>query len=363
MALENKRILLISPEPWEGIHMSKHHLAQALVARGNTVVFLNPPKADVQAVSVASSSGMLVATYRHWFKGINRMPRFVHMGYYRWLIAQVATKAGGPFDMLWCFDTSRMQWFPEGMGYKLLHLADYNILHQGMGLVRTADLVLATGEVVKEHVEDLTGVPVVNVGHGLDERWCKNAEQLHLKNTHPPRTVVYAGQLAMHYHDWEAWSDIATAHPELSFKLIGPFDERLAEPAFHNLRKLPNVQFIGPLCKDELIPEVRAADILFFGFRSATLAKERANPHKVLEYLSTGNVIVGSYTMEYADRPRLLSMAEKGASLLDTFNDTIARYHELNSPEARAYRIAFAQRHTLDHLLGRIQDLIEEHGH
>lgn len=357
MELRGKRILLISPEPWDGIHMSKHHLAQALAARGNTVVFLDPPH-NVRRMEPVNRDGITVVRYRHWLKGINRFPQRIHLWYYQRLIQRVAERSGGPFDILWCFDTSRMQWFPQGMGYKLLHLADYNILHQGMGLVRTADRVFCTGQVIKEHVENLTGVPVENIGHGLDERWCMGTDTLHIREQRAPASVVYAGQLAMHYHDWEGWLELATAHPELHFKIIGPYDEHLEEPAFHRLREQPNVLFTGPMSKDALVPELRAADILFFGFRSASLARERANPHKVLEYLSTGNVIVGSYTLEYVGHPELLCMAPQGVPLLPTFNDALERYQALNSPEARARRIAFAQARTLSRLIDRIELLI-----
>jgi glycosyltransferase involved in cell wall biosynthesis len=353
-----KRILVISPEAWEGLHMSKHHLALGLAAQGHDVVFLDPPDADAKGIQVGRKQEIQVVTYRHWLRGANQLPKALHMWYYRNLLQKIAQRTGGAFDLIWNFDTSRMQWFPKGMGYRLLHLADYNILHQGMGLVRTADLVIATGQVVKDHVEQVTGVTVHHVGHALDERWLANNGSLHLRTRERPRNVAYAGQLAMHYHDWEGWLELAEHYPSLTFTFIGPWDPHLKEPAFHALRRLANVQFTGLKSKDELIPLLRAADILFFGFRSATLAKERANPHKILEYLSTGNVIVGSYTMEYVHGPALMCMAPQGAPLLATFRDAVERFAELNTPELRRMRIAFAEERSMTALLERISKLM-----
>ncbi len=357
--LRGKRILLFSPEPWKGLHMSKHHLAQALAARGNEVVFLErPTKGMGDGIRARREGEITVVTYGHWLRGANRAPRPLHMWYYARLIRRIAAATGGAFDILWCFDTSRMQWFPKGSGYRLLHIADYNIVHRGLGLFRTADLVLSTGRVVKDHIEKLTGIEVHSIGHALDQRWLAGDEDLHTSSMGPPKRVMYAGQLAMRYHDWEGWLEVVRAHPDLEFTFVGPFNTALPEPAFHLLREEANATFPGLMSKEQLVPLLRQADILLFGYRSATLAKECANPHKLLEYLSTGNVIVGSWTMEYAERTDLIFMADQGAPLLPTFNEALARFEELNAPAARQRRIAFARERALPHMLDRIESLM-----
>ena len=122
------------------------------------------------------------------------------------------------------------------------------------------------------------------------------------------------------------------------------------------LRALPNVEFTGLKKKDDLVPELRNADILLFGFRSGKHAKERANPHKVLEYLSTGNVIVGSWTMEYADKQHLLCMAQEGGDLAAQFDLALTQFDALQTPAARAERIAFAKDRTMNALIARISE-------
>ena len=42
-ALTNKTILIISPQGWGDMFISKHHYAIELAKKGNTVYFLNPP--------------------------------------------------------------------------------------------------------------------------------------------------------------------------------------------------------------------------------------------------------------------------------------------------------------------------------
>ena len=356
MELVGKRILLFSPEPWLGLHMSKHHLSQALAARGNAVYFVDPPVAGNTGFSSERYGDVTVLRYKHWLRGVNRMPLVVNRWYYKKLIRDLAARTGGVFDIIWCFDTSRMQTFPEGVGYKLLHLADHDILYIGKGLIPTADLVLTTGQVVADAVTPMARSRVVNIGHALDERWMQDIDSLVDRHVPTPRRILFMGQLANSYNDWEGFHRIASSHPELEFTFVGPFDPYFPEPAFHLLRALPNVSFIGLKQKDELVPLLRNADLLFFGFRTATMARERANPHKVLEYLSTGNPIVGSYTMEYGPTTDLFHMAAEGADLNITFNEALGAYATINAPAERARRIAFAKARAMGRLIQRIED-------
>ncbi|MBK7384378.1 MAG: hypothetical protein IPI81_13780 [Flavobacteriales bacterium] len=358
MELRGKRILLFSPEPWEGLHMSKHHLSQALAARGNSVYFLDPPRPGNTGFSSEEKNGVTVLRYKHWLRGVNRLPTAINRWYYKRLIRSLAQRTGGPFDIIWCFDTSRMQAFPEGVGMKLLHLADYDILYTGQGLIPTADLVLTTCQVVADEVAPRATAQVLNVGHALDARWLVGIDTLAERDARPVRNMVFSGQLANSYNDWEGFLELASSHPELQFTFIGPFDPGFPEPAFHALRKLENVRFAGLVGKDELVPLVREADMLFFGFRSAQRAKERANPHKVLEYLSTGNVIVGSYTMEYKDGNDLFTMAPEGGNLREAFDRALHDHAALNTKEQRAHRIAFARSRTMNDLIGRIEKAV-----
>src|SRR5690606_6788212 len=76
--LNNKNILLISPEPWSHIFVSKHHYAIELAKRGNYVYFLNPP-ADVGNVVIDKTniSNVFVVNYQERIKGKRFLPRLL----------------------------------------------------------------------------------------------------------------------------------------------------------------------------------------------------------------------------------------------------------------------------------------------
>lgn len=361
MELRGKNILIISPEGWRGLHMSKHHVALGLVARGNNVFWWGPVRTHHEHIPPPEDKGVREVEAAHWLKGVNRLPKALHRWYYGRMLRALEKQAGARFDIIWCFDTSRMQWFPEHPAFRLLHLVDYDILYHGHGLMRTADLIVTTADTINEKV--LTIAPqarIHKVGHALDARWLKQGEGLAAPRTGPPRTVVYSGQFFNTYIDWGALLRVAREHTSLDFRFIGNVDHDFPSADFQMLKRLPNVTFTGLVGKDDLIPLVRQADILTFCFNTDRKMLERANPHKVLEYLSTGNVIVGTWTLEYEMHQHLLCMSPDPASFPEVFARAVREYEVLNTAEARQARMAFAAERTIGHLLERIDTMVRE---
>jgi glycosyltransferase involved in cell wall biosynthesis len=358
MQLREKNILVISPEGWQGLHMSKHHVAQGLLARGNRVFWWGPTRKGLDHIAPPQHHGVRELFARHWLKGANRMPRGLHRSYYGSLLRQLEAKAGCTFDLIWCFDTSRLQWFPAHNAFKLLHLVDYDILHQGHGLMQGADLIVTTAQPINDRVRSLAPKAHVHkVGHALDARWLEYPKKMNT-GTHAPKTVVYSGQFFNTYIRWEALLQIAHAHPGLDFRYVGNVDHDFPSSAFQRLKRMDNVTFTGVVSKDELIPLLHAADLLIFAFDTEKRMLERANPHKVLEYLSTGNPIVGTWTMEYEAHDGLLSMTKDVRTLPALFAQVVQDFDHHNAPEQRAKRIAFTQNRTVPELLHRVEQLI-----
>jgi glycosyltransferase involved in cell wall biosynthesis len=355
MRIRERRILLISPQPWQGLHMSKHHLARALSERGNQVVFLDPPTPGTRGVGVRWEGDVQVATYTHWLRGANHLPKPLHMAYYRALLRKVARATGGGFDLIWCFDTSRMQWFPKGMGVPILHLADIDILHQGQGLMREARLVLTVSEAIRRKVRQCQPLArVFNAGHALDKSWFvheRPAESI----GDTPRTVAYAGQMQWNIVDWDSLFHEAHEHPGMRFHFYGPYRADHPDPAFMRLRTLPNVHFHGTVTKAELMPALHAADILLLCYRSDLPPEQVSNSHKLLEYLATGNVVVASFIPELADQGELFHMASPGEAHKMVFERAVHGFAGAMNADQRCARRAFAAAHTMEALIDRVE--------
>jgi hypothetical protein len=181
---------------------------------------------------------------------------------------------------------------------------------------------------------------------------------LHEPKGRSPRLVVYAGQFYNTYMDWEALVRIVTDHPGLHFRFIGPLDPAYPDASFRRIRSMGNVEFTGLVAKDRLVPMVREADLLLFCFKAEDL-EQCANPHKVLEYLSTGNVTIGTRTLEYDRHPGLLEMAPDAGALPALFRSCVDRFAELDARPRREARIAFARARTTTALLERVGDLLQ----
>ena len=360
MELRGKHVLLISPEPWQGVKNSKHHMAQALADRGNEVCFWGPGDRTAKSIEVVGTGRLKHVRYRHWFKGVRRFPKAVHQWYYRRMIGSIERANGHPFDVIWCFDTSRMQWFPGDGRIGILHLVDLDILHQGAPLMRSADIVLTTSAPIRQSViGEAPQARVHQVGHALYGDWLVGAETLFAPRSRPPRTIAFAGLLATRYVDHRAMRSIITAHPELEFHLYGPYDHPdTSDPDLAINRRLPNTHWHGLVPKEDLIPALRNADLLFFFYRSDILLDQLAYPHKMLEYLSTGNPVVCSRTLEFDGRSDLVRMAMDRTSAVETFRQALASFGADDAEANRKHRINFAREHTIGAFLDRIERLI-----
>ena len=359
MDLNGKHILVISPEPWEGLQLSKHDLARALVEKGNSVVFWGPPQRGAFRTRIKRDGGIGVVRYRHWLRGANRLGRAVHTSYYRRFIARLEELTGRRFDIIWCFDISRLQWFPEHPALKVLHLADHDILfdHPGTGLIRTADLVLTvTGQLraaVKELVPDAN---VEHIGHMVSDHWLHGADPSPTNDR--VRTVALAGNLITPYIDWEVLNTIVSQHPELEFVFYGPYDLDYPVPLLRETLTLPNVRLKGMVDRNTLIPALRAADLLLVCYNAERLGPVVANSHKLLEYLATGHPIVSSWTEEYAAQTDLLRMSRARWDLPEVFTRTVKGFVEESAPDRQRARQALATARTASSTLDRLAGLM-----
>lgn len=345
---------MISPEPWAGVHISKHVLAETLVRMGHRVCFWDPPVHGMRGLAIAHDQGMDIVHYGHWFRGVNRLPRFLREWYHNAWVRRIERAQGRPFDVIWCFDTTRIQEFPSWPVERILHLVDYDTLDTGDGLIRTADLVITVAEPISEHARRIApNADVHTVGHMVDERWLEGPDDRSHGAT--PTTAAYAGNLATLYIDWPMIRAMMERHPEVHFHMYGPHRDDLPDADFQAVRRLANCTFHGLLRKEDLIPRLRAADILIFCYKAHELQAIASNAHKLLEYLSTGNVVVGSYVSSYAGTDLFL-MAHARKEVLGLFDRACGEYVALNTEAQRGARIAFARAHTMPGLVRWVEE-------
>src|SRR5690606_1014053 len=131
----------------------------------------------------------------------------------------------------------------------------------------------------------------------------------HLPGTHAIR-VGYAGNLDLRYIDWNLLDRIISEHAGVGFYFAGPHKEN---SAVDRLRQKPNAHFLGKLPSAQLGSFYRKMDVLLLCYLADDYPDQLANPHKIMEYLGSGKVVVATRTGEYEafESPGMLVMSRQ----------------------------------------------------
>lgn len=357
--LKDKCILLISPEPWHGLRMSKHHWAEALAKRGNRVLWLDAPRRGRGRVQITHTPPVERVAYHHWLRGVNRMPESVQRYYGDRLIRQIEKEAGQRIDIVWSFDMSRLACFSKEGRLSIAHPVDLFMVPLGRIHFNHADLVLTSSEPIRSGVLELApDAKAICIGHALDERWLQRRSERHASR--PGRPVVCcAGNMAIRYLDWEVLATEVQAHPNVDFRFIGPCIPEPQHASYHVVRAQPNTTFTGLLAKEDLVDELCRADALLLCYRSDRWSAQLSNPHKLLEYFATGNPIVASFTSEYANvSGDVLRMAHERLEHPALLAEVLADLPAQQTSTLRAARMAIAQAANFGSLLDRVEQAL-----
>lgn len=349
---KEKRILIVSPEAWGPVRLSKHHYASTLMEQGARIFFLGPDSAEESGVRmVEQAPGRPSLLYR---PPPLRGMRFLPAALRRWAEArqmeQLARTAGGAFDVLWNFDLYRFRWITDRSNavQRILHVMDLRKPADLQGPAGRADLVV----VVSPSMAGGTGKwreRVLHLGHGWMPRGQNPAE--------PPDLAVgirvgYLGNLAMRAIDWGSILAIASDFPEVRFHLMGPAhgtsgDVTRLDPVMENrLRARPNIDLIGAVPYDKVPAWLEAMDILLIAYDLERVGLKATSSHKLLEYLASGKVVVSSYLEDHDDLEDLMVMAKPGATIVPLFREVLHDLDRLNAAEIQARRKAYAARNS-----------------
>ena len=85
-----------------------------------------------------------------------------------------------------------------------------------------------------------------------------------------------------------------------------------------------------------------------------------ANPQKLIEYLSVGNVIVSSLLLDHSANSDLVLMAKQNKELPALFKQVQKEILHYNTDELRKKRVAFALDHTYEKQLQKLEKIVSE---
>ena len=362
-----RTIYLISPQPWDGFKVSKHHYARALAEMGHRVFFI---ESDVTSrgwgrIEIADSEVPNLKKVR--YAGyLFRWLRFRARGLYDALnpikIHQLVRAIGVRPDIVWDFDNlfqfRSLTLFDPTL--KIFHPVDS--LVAGWTAAKDQDLHFALAKEFTEGV-DPDQTPTLFVPHGLNPTHAAYAGEVvaspeRFRSAAAQPVVGYVGNLAAQGIDWPMIDRLVRENPEVEFRLIGP-TEGLAEPQYEalieQLRALSNCDMPGLVPADKVVEQAKDVDLWLVCYDIARRPDAAINTHKVLEYLATGKAVLSNYIGAYEDTG-LLHMPKTRSN--DDMPSILARVladpARTNTTEEMTRRAEFA----LDHSYGANLDII-----
>jgi glycosyltransferase involved in cell wall biosynthesis len=289
--------------------------------------------------------------------GLRYMPAAIRRVFERRWLERLERKAKVSIDVVWLFENSRFYELSfAGSRLKIYHQVDIDQNFHVGEAARSADVCFAVSDVIVERIAKCDAT-AFKIPHGLMtfESVGRSALPTFLRIG---RTAAgYVGNLDSAYLDFDLLEELIARSPDVDFHMIGGylpggrFDSRF--------RGKSNVICWGHLPSRDLPAALAAMDVLLLIYDTETYRAERANPHKMMEYLASGKVTVATYTEEYRTLAgELVVMAENRRDFLQKFRAVIAELGRWNAVDASEKRIAHASENTYERQLARISEAL-----
>jgi len=355
-------ILIISPEPWKGHFVSKHHYAVQLAQRGYTVLFFGPPDSGGQ-IWIETLEGfdnnLHILHSPKVAIGLRLMPSPIRSYLESMWLIKIEKLIGKNINIVWNFENSRFFDFKfAGEKLKIYHQVDLDqIFHPGVA-ARTADIVIALNiPIFNELSKFVTDSKIHIVSHGVYLSELNESSYKKISQRSPSINASYVGNLGMTHIDVSAFVETVRKYSDLvTFNFFGHFDDTM--PLRKELSNSENVVWWGWQEPNIVAENLKVMDVNIVLYKSRDNVDQLANSHKILEYLNGGGVVVASYLKDYADKQDIIEMIDIDGDYPAFFASIIKNLDFYNSEEKKRLRRDFAMQHSYEKKLDEIFKII-----
>lgn len=378
MDLKNKTILILSPQSWGKMFISKHHYAVELAKYGNKVYFLNPPhfQKELPAIALKPDSvikNLTIIDHRisfpynlkfHWVQLFHFLMKF-H-------IKKVLRSIGEPVDIIWSFDLGNLypfSLFPDRC-LKIFHPVDEPGNRGAIDAAKGGHILFSvTNEILDKYKQ--YPIPKYFINHGLNEEFINNYRSSWSK----PSTlrIGLSGNWVRPDIDTDCLLKIINENAEVKFEFwgsyrygdsnIGGSNHQDSQNFIQQLENASNVVLHGPVPSSQLALELPKMDAFLICYDVQKDQSKGTNYHKVMEYLSTGNVIISNNITTYSKEKDLMQMiADRNSndSLPTLFSKVIEHIEMHNTEFLREKRRNYALDNSYANQVQRIEHLLQK---
>jgi len=354
------QILIISPESWDAHFVSKHHYAITLAYSEAKVYFLNPPDNSLTTLQISPTKykNLYTITDKRVARGLRFYPKFIREYIQREWLERLEKSIGERFDIIWLFENSRfydMEFASDRV--KIYHQVDLNQNFYSKEASSSADICFGTTDyIIKEIKKYNLNTHKIHHGVNLSPKRVSLPKEQRDNFSKTNINATYIGNLSMLYLDVELLKELVLSSPNVVFQFVGGYNEETL--LYKACKDIKNIIWWGKIDSEYILEILSLSDIMLVSYQKEHYI-DQASPHKIMEYLSCGKVIVSTYTDEYKDKRELLEMVDNSKNYSNKFKEVVDNLDFYNSKDKQKQRIDFANAHTYPKQIEKIKALID----
>jgi glycosyltransferase involved in cell wall biosynthesis len=380
-----RTIVILSTEPWGKMLLSKMHFALELAGRGNKVFFVNPPRplpgGQLAAVGEEMEGGRLTLIHTNTVRGslfLRHKLFFLYRRLNTRYIRAIRRLVGAKINEVWCFNPNQyVDLAPFEADRSILLLYDFYRGDHIAHAARSAHVLISVSRVILDHYKD-TPPPKLFLQHGLGSHFANLSRRRleaqdfgHSASGQGKVKVGYTGNLLREGMNIEIAVEIIGRHSDIEFHFWGPYS--LKDNNVNSFVETPkelldfieflqgqaNVFLHGVVGQQELSERLFEMDAFLFIYSSRKEMNGASNAHKLLEYISTGKVVISTHVSTYAGTDlMLMSGPADEQALPGMFARAVGELSVHNSVDRQVSRIRYALDNTYARQIDRVQQFI-----
>lgn len=311
------KVLLISPQHWGTMRVTKHHYAIELAKLGHEVFFLEPTEASWKwnqtAFNITPSDTEGIKLVKQQINVPYNL-KFHSKVFFNWFIKRHIKKLEkqlGPFDLVWSFDLTNampLSYF-SNMSKKIFFAADWPLTSDAVKSAEGANLLVSVAQEILDQYPPKVNTKKLLIDHGVAECFIEEGKKPFVKTDDVIR-IGMSGNFLRPDIDRPALLEIIKTHTNLLFECFGAYElknsnlggstDQETVDFIEALKQAPNVILHGMVSPEILAKELSRMDAFLICYDVEKDQSKGTNYHKVMEYLAYGRPIVSNYVSRYA---------------------------------------------------------------